>query len=318
MKKNYFLAVLLLICSIGAHAQQILKRVTQTDTQVVVELFTFSNGTIPTVITGPNHFISGILNSYFAYYAVIDGVITPLSHIGSTYGQGTTPPPISLLGTEFTFSNTVGFFMDSTAEGIVVYDGETEVSSTVVVPIATYGHSSAASTTIEGLGDLYYAKFFINKTLSNGGAIPAGTCLKLVSPTYMYPDANNVMLYFSDEYYMTFNGTNWVEQYADCLGNPANMIPDLGATLSLTDVEAVNNRLLLYPNPSLGNVYIDSVKGQSGNFTFKIIDYTGRSLQSGVASLGKNIATDGLPTGNYIIQINLPEGKQQVIKFTKK
>jgi hypothetical protein len=60
--------------------------------------------------------------------------------------------------------------------------------------------------------------------------------------------------------------------------------------------------LLLYPNPSQGQV---QVSGFSGTLDWQIIDASGRQLRSGrLNSEGgpAALSTDGLPAGLYIFQ----------------
>lgn len=58
MKKNLLLVFVFVFVSTFGFTQQVLKKVTQTSTSTIIELFTLANGTNNSSITGSNYFTS--------------------------------------------------------------------------------------------------------------------------------------------------------------------------------------------------------------------------------------------------------------------
>jgi hypothetical protein len=88
-------------------------------------------------------------------------------------------------------------------------------------------------------------------------------------------------------------------------------------TLSIADFQ-IDNKLVLYPNPSNELIIIKNNFNTSENFVYKIIDITGRIMTTGNSSYNETINIASLTAGNYFIQIETESGQKFNEKLIKK
>ena len=77
--------------------------------------------------------------------------------------------------------------------------------------------------------------------------------------------------------------------------------------------------LQVYPNPARHNLYLGLPASIAGNFTYRIVDMSGRNIQSGEISLragSASISLDHFNAGTYMIIL---EGNTEIYKslFTR-
>lgn len=78
-----------------------------------------------------------------------------------------------------------------------------------------------------------------------------------------------------------------------------------------------DNAFTLYPNPAGNNIFIRSKKYGGENFSFKIIDLSGKTVQTGSSKFNERINIQNLIKGNYIIQVETQKGERDSMKLIK-
>ncbi|MDQ1160272.1 putative delta-60 repeat protein [Chryseobacterium sp. SORGH_AS 447] len=92
-----------------------------------------------------------------------------------------------------------------------------------------------------------------------------------------------------------------------------------GAYLGINDntLGADQNSLILYPNPAQDNFIIQNSKSSNDNFTYKIVDVSGKIVQKGYSKFNDSVNIQSLQKGNYIIQIETKKGSRNSVKLIK-
>jgi alpha-tubulin suppressor-like RCC1 family protein len=89
-------------------------------------------------------------------------------------------------------------------------------------------------------------------------------------------------------------------------------------TLSITN-DFINefDKIKVYPNPSKTIIKIQRSNNINEHFIYEIIDLTGRIVKNGDSKFNEQINIESLETGNYIIQIEIENGKKLTEKLIK-
>jgi hypothetical protein len=75
--------------------------------------------------------------------------------------------------------------------------------------------------------------------------------------------------------------------------------------------------IIIYPNPANNFITIKNNNTTSENFTYKIIDITGRCVKTGISKFNENIYMDSFSSGVYSLQIETANGNKVVKKVVK-
>ena len=198
MKKKLLL-IFILINSLS-FSQQVVKRITDSPSLTIVELFAIRNGTSLPNTTGNSNFNSG--QSSNKGYAL---VYNP--SIGSTYTQNifpngsTTYSNIQIGNGTFVFdyvglSNNLNFLAD---------DGSGALLPLIITQEDGYADSTQDNNTIT---DLLSTKWYLPKTLTDGNPIPTGLIVKCSSR--LGKDNNSgATAIIRMQVIFSFNGTTW-------------------------------------------------------------------------------------------------------------
>ena len=84
-------------------------------------------------------------------------------------------------------------------------------------------------------------------------------------------------------------------------------------SLSSSEINKDENTIIVFPNPTNEFVTVND-NHTNKSFEYKILDLTGTMLNIGNARFNEQINIENLTSGNYLIQIEIENGK----KFTKK
>lgn len=303
MKKNYFLV--LSLYSILGFSQQVLKRITDTPTQTIVELFALRNGSSLPNTTGESNFDAGISDG-------TGNVIVYNPSLGNTYSKQQLPSGTAIHSTEQIGNGTFPFDVNQTYTlnntNFVANGG-----SGATLPLLILQEDGNADSTQDSNNttDLLYSKFYLPKTLTDGNPIPTGLIAKCLSRLGL--DNNTGASATSRKQVMfTFDGTNWNSIYVDWLGvtiaSPSAQIDSTGQLLSVNEF-LNNSKIKLYPNPTNKFITIQNQENERENFEYKIIDLTGRIVKNNNSKFNEEINVETLQSGNYIIQIKSENGE---------
>lgn len=300
MKKIAIL--LLLFFSLIGYSQQTLKRIIESDTEFIIELFIFRNDLSNCDINGDETFDGASGGAYYGYSRFINNVPTYYSHSANNYlNQNNLNLPTIQLGTEnFNFiSPWSSRRFVSYDEGEAIYQGETLISYMPLIAITTETYSGRASGTNSVFANMLYGKLILKKALNDGS--PVSNDLWVYFNTWNI--ANSNLQYAGKTWYGKYNGTNWVEQNTDMFGNAVDYIPSICAELSNQEISKIDDKILIFPNPSSESISIQNIGNTNKNYNYEIIDYVGRVVKIGNSNYGDAINISNLESGNYIIEV---------------
>lgn len=310
--KNKILIIFSLITSLS-FSQQVVKRITDTPAQTIVELFVLRNGTILPNTTGESNFNSGASDSS-------GNVIIYNPAISSTYTKQHLPSGTASHSTEQIGNGTFPFDGNQTNTynntNFVATNGSGATLSILILQEDGNADSTQDSNSIT---DLLYTKFYLPKTLTDGNPIPTGLVAKCSSR--LGKDlATGATMPPKQSVSFTFNGTTWVSSSIDWLGNIMPTLQEIDNNGQLLNInEFINNsKITIYPNPTNNFITIQNKQTNTiENFEYKIIDFTGRIVRSGNSKFNNQINVESLESGNYIIQIETENGKKLTEKLIK-
>ena len=307
MKKNLLL-VFVFVSTFG-FSQQVLKRITDTPTHTIIEMFALSNGTSLPYTFGNFNIDLGISSGQgtIIIYNPIDNQVYSPSN-GSSI-MTITSPNISLGNGTFNFSsiseqNFYNFQYNST-------------SPILNINILQVDGNADALEDSNSFPDLLYTKFHLPKQLDNGNTLPNNLLAILNSrqaePLGSCPAPSSMRLGFK------FNGTTWVSQLVDPNGNAFDVLQEIGTNGQLLSLYNFNiqNYLSIFPNPTNNFITIQNKQNSIENFEYKILDLTGRIVKNGNSKFNELINIESLTSGNYIIQIQTDSNQfitQKLIK----
>lgn len=308
MMKNKVLIIFSLITSLS-FSQQVVKRITDTPAQTIVELFVLRNGTSLPNTTGEFNFNSGISSA-------AGNVIVYNPTINSTYTKQQLPSGTAIHSTEqigngtFPFDGNQTFTLNNT--NFVASNGSGATLSILILQEDGNADSTQDSNNIT---DLLYSKWYLPKTLTDGNPIPTGLIAKCLSRPGT--DNNTGATAISNrQVIFSFNGITWLPILTDWLGVTPTALQEIdnnGQLLSISHF-STNLNFKLYPNPSNNNFTIQYEENITKIFQYIIVDLTGRIVKKGNSNFGEQINVEELNSGNYIIQIEIENGE----KFTEK
>lgn len=311
MKKNYYL-VLSLVTTFS-FSQQVIKRITDTPTETIVELFALRNGTsLPNTI-GSNNFNAGTSDN-------TGNVIIYNPSLSNTYTKQQLPSGTALHSTEqigngtFPFDGNQTYTLNNTN---FVANGGSGATLPLLIPEENGNADSTQDS--NSITDLLYTKFYLPKTLTDGNTIPTGLIAICISRTGK--DNNNGSTALATKRLgFAYNGTTWVPQANDFNGNAYNVLQEIDISGQLLTVnEFINNyRITIYPNPTNNFIKIQNSENLSKNYEYKIADLTGRIVKNGNSKFNEEINVENLQSGNYIIQIKNENGELFNQKLIKK
>lgn len=310
MKKK-LLIIVSFITSLS-FSQQVVKRITDTPTQTIVELFVLRNGTSLPNTTGSSNFNSGVSDSS-------GNVIVYNPAISSAYTKQHLPSGNTSHSTEQIGNGT--FLFDGNQTN--TYNNTNFVAtngSGATLPILILQEDGNADSTQDSnsITDLLYTKFYLPKTLTDGNPIPTDLIAKCSSR--LGKDlATGATMPPKQSVLFTFNDTTWISSSIDWLGNimPTLEEIDINGQLLRTNEFVTSTKIKLYPNPTNNFLTIQNKEGSTEDFEYKILDLTGRIVKSGNSKFNEQINIESLENGNYIIQIETEKGEKLNKKLLK-
>lgn len=310
MKKK-LLIIFSLVTSLS-FSQQVVKRITDTPTQTIVELFALRNGTSLPNTTGNFNFDIGTSDNK-------GNIIIYNPSFSNTYTKQQLPSGTALHSTEqigngtFPFDGNQTYTLNNTN---FVANGGSGATLPLLIPQEDGNADSTQDS--NSISDLMYSKFYLPKTLTNGNPIPTNLVAICISRsgTDLNTGGNSNP---TKRLGFAFNGTTWVEQTNDPIGNTYDTLQEIDISGQLLKVnEFINNyRITIYPNPSKNFFAIYDQKNSVEDFKYKIIDLTGSNVKSGNSKFNEQISIESLTSGNYIIQIEIENGQKLTKKLIK-
>lgn len=297
------LIILLFIYVSFCFSQQTLKRVSENENEFVLELFVLRNGSNNCDVSGNLTFDWASGGGYYAYGVNNNGYLTFYDHNPTPINQNNVNFPNLHLGNEeYTFQlPQFNKRYKSLDEGIANYQGETLLNYTPIINITTEYFTASGFSLGTNFPNLYYAKIILQKRLNNGITVPTNLWVLFTTfdAYYNFNPPTNV----TKKWYGKFNGTTWTSQATDISGTPVYVIPDICTSLSNEAITELDNNILYYPNPVNDEITIQKIKSNSDNFSYSIVDFSGRKLQNGTSKFGKKINISGIANGTYLITI---------------
>ena len=310
MRKIYLLVFSL--ASTLSFSQQVLKRITQTSTEMTVELFTFRNGSSNCDVLGTESFSYGNserphYTAYTTYYNPSNGynLIKQMSSSVDLYNV-TNLPPMQIANGNYNFTLDLARQFN----GLFISDYGSPAIITLIFPINIMEISAQADVVEDSntLADMLYAKFIIPKTMSDNSPIPNDFWLKLQS--WKGVDfATGSTAQSAMQLWFKFNGTDWVLQNQRFSGTTYTIPNDICTSLGVSDFEHRN--IKCYPNPTDDIVHI-STPNETIN-QINVYDITGRLLKS---QNGNNeseiISLQELPNAMYLMEVKTQQGSKTI------
>lgn len=301
MRKIYLLVFSLI--STTTFSQQVLKRITQTTTELTVELFTFRNGSSNCDVLGNESFSYG--NSerphYTAYTTLYNpsngyNLIKQMSSSVDLYNV-TNLPPMQIANGNFNYTLDLARQFN----GLFISDYGSPAIITLIFPINIVEISAQADLVEDsnGVADMLYAKFIVPKVMSDNTPIPNDFWLKFQSWNGV-DLATGGTAQLAMQLWFKFNGTDWVLQNQRFSGTTYTIPNDICTSLGVSEFEQSN--IKCYPNPTNDVVHI-STQNETIN-QINVYDITGRLLKS---QNGNNeneiISIQELPSAMYVLEV---------------
>lgn len=307
MKKNLLL-VFVFVSTFG-FSQQVLKRITDTPTHTIIEMFVLRNGS-----SLPNTFGNGIF--YIGGSQSQGSVLFYNPNNGIVYSSNNS--------STLSYSNISNIILgNGNFNFITVYEqsksGFQDSTNSINLNL-TYIDLSGNADALEDnnvIEDLLYSKFTLPKVLNDGTSIP-NNLLAICSSRNGVDnipggDISEKRIGFK------FNGTTWVSELVDPNGNAFDVLQEIGTNGQLLSLYNFNvqNYLSIFPNPTNNFITIQNEENATENFEYKIVDLTGRIVKNGNSKFNEQINIESLTCGNYIIQIQTDSNQfitQKLIK----
>ncbi len=308
--------ILYFVClwTVAGYSQQTLKRISETDSEFIVELFVFRNGTTNCSISGEDIFDWADGGWYYSFGTIENDVVTYYNHSpNNSLSQNNVNIPSIQLGSEsYDFlTPALNKRFVSQDEGIVTYQGEDLIDYTPVLDITTECYSGGAFGTNTSFPNMFYGKLILQKAQNDGSPITNDLWIQFKTFDAYY---NSVQV--GETWYGKFDGVSWVEQTSDIFGNPVNSIESICSQLNSVEISAIDSTII-YPNPTSDVITIQNLGNINLEYDFEIIDYTGRVVALGKAMSGRKIDLSNLGPGYYIVKIGSGE-QNSIFKILKK
>jgi hypothetical protein len=290
-------------------SQQLLKRITQTNTSTIVEFFGFRNGTNGNVIG--HEFFDVETSTAFGelrIYHDLSGQFGPIGRIscGSyDFNENICNGVFSKVnGINWGFSTNFNSWQNSNVFFLIK-------------PV-TYTEANLDSTNdADNLIDLLYYSAELPNKMDDNSPIPVDTWLRC-SSRIGKDGITGATVLEQKQIVFKFNGNNWVIQSADWTQIATPVIPDVCGFLTTSEIDRLlENTNSIYPNPTENSIIIQNNSNLKENIDFEIVDITGKILIKGRSKFNEQINVEYLEKGSYIIRIN---NNEEVItkKFIKK
>lgn len=310
MRKIYLLVFSLI--STVSFSQQVLKRITQTSTELTVELFTFRNGSSNCDILGNESFSFGNserphYTAYTTYYNPSNGynLIQQMSSSVNLYSvTNLQPMQIANGNLDFTLDLARQF------NGLFISDYGSPAIITLIFPIIIIEISAQADLVEDSnsVADMLYAKFIVPKVMNDNTPIPDDFWLKFQSWDGV-DLATGGTAQIAMQLWFKFNGTDWVLQNQRFSGTTYTIPNDICTSLGVSEFEQSN--IKCYPNPTNDIVHI-STPNETIN-QINVYDITGRLLKS---QNGNNeneiISIQELPSAMYVLDVKTQQGSKMI------
>ena len=284
--------ILILISSLG-YSQQVLKKITETSVNTIIELYTFRNGTS-----------SGNVIAYlnFSQITNLDPIIFKNSNNSITYvsnsaccGVGLNLPNENLCNG--TFQN---LYWGSYS--LIDFCEDTTCANQINLDVNYLWTIKDCVTDNNNEGDLLTTLFSLPKILSNGMSIPTGTWVICGSRSAI--DNTNGIDISQKDVCLRFNGTTWEIQSTYPDGSAIPVINDIcNSGLNIADSGSLENDITIFPNPTDNYIMINNSKNITGIIDYIFFDITGRIIKIGSSRFDEKIDIADIAIGNYIIQV---------------
>lgn len=303
MKKH----IILLLISFTCYSQQVLKRVTQTESATTVELFTVRNGSSSNNVVG---------NAYFTEIPSGEKNITFYNSSGNFAYQNTNGccgVGFNNLPDELICNGT---FRNIFWGAYTISDFCTDSSCSNKLDINIfywYRHKDEVSDNNDRI-DLLETRYVIPKLLNNGSPVPTGTWA--VCKSLKGVDEVNGLVFESRDLCLRFDGTTWVIQNSLPTGASITTIPDRCNNLDTPETEYLANSISIYPNPANTFLSISFSDLNVEQFDYGILDVIGKSVANGSIRNFDKIKVEKLTSGIYFLKLTYKE-KTIIKKFIK-
>lgn len=299
MKKIYLL--LFSLVSTLSFSQQVLKRVTDTPTELIVEMFAVRNGSSLPNTVGSSNFDSGTSDSK-------GNVIVYNPSLGNTYTKmqlpsGTSTHTDEQIGNGIFVFNSYALLNNQN----FVANGGSGATLSLIIPEENGDADSIEDS--NNITDLLYTKFYLPKTLTDGNPIPTGLIAKCLSRLGKDYNTGGTAI-SSNQVIFSFNGTTWLPIATDWLGYTPIPLQEIGTNGQLLGINqfADNSSITIYPNPTNDIVNVSTTETIE---QINVYDMFGRLLKS---QNGNNeneiISIEELPNAMYLIEVKAQKGSR--------
>lgn len=190
-------------------------------------------------------------------------------------------------------------------------------SSTAITnpnPLSFLIKSVWADTNNDNGKDALYISIDFPLTQANGSSIPVGTKIIFSSPVLNNLNSGSQLL-DSIQRWFEWDGEGWSQ--SSLFGSYPIVNENWQSNFLSIDELSSENAVHLYPNPSNNSITIQNNANTSENIEYKIIDSAGRIWKCGNSKSNELLNIDFLSSGNYIIKIDIENGKSLVEKLIK-
>lgn len=327
MKKSLII-VFLIISNLG-FAQQVLKKITDTNDYTIVDLYSFRNGSDNTSITGAGNFngFEYYNNNYkITFWDSNITVLVPWMQPTLYYNDPIAFPALTSPTSEIICGNNITFLNDNIFLGAFGFEFSGPLNAMAIYPyplplLNSKTFCQSADINVDGYKDCYKFEAHIPKKMTNGNLIPTTTLwchVNAIRPKFYCSGTSGELCELqSPGIYFKFNGTTWVEQTVNWSGNPIATLQEVYNPLSIDENQNLNKKIFIYPNPTRNYIVIKYNESTNENFQYSILDLTGRIVKNGTTKFSEQINIESLTSGNYIIKIETENGEIQTEKLIK-
>jgi hypothetical protein len=208
---------------------RILKKITETNLNYVIEIFILSNEVTQfcETLSGNSFSSFNYGNQWYAYHQQVNGNAISYSHDPQKKNEYTTKlPTINLGGNNFAYFGNSNNTYESADEGKVLYNGDIFISYNAVLSISTISISDILEKEVAKFNAILYRKLILNKTLNDGKPLPSNLWISLNTGSGSVYENNKEVLRVESTWWAKFNGTTWEEQNTDIFGNKVQISPN--------------------------------------------------------------------------------------------
>lgn len=305
MKKIYFL--ILSLTSTLSFSQQVLKKITDFPTYTLIEIFTLRNGNSNSNVVGNGSIDVGA--STFSGVVNFHNADSGVDYVAYSNANISNPTISNLSICNGTFSP---FFSYQSTQSDYTYTSNTSITVDISVLQNIRNYDSLEDS--NNLVDLLYYSAQLPKLLNNGSLIP-NNFWALIQSRKAVDLATGANMPGQKLLGFKFIGNTWIEQSIAWNGNLFDDCQNVCSSLSVSEIENLENKILVYPNPT--NSIINITSPNEIIDQINIYDMFGRYLKSEKCkNMNEKIDIQVLPNALYLIEIQT-ENRTKTFKILK-